>query len=432
MKIIKLMAENVKKLKAVSIDPKGNLIKITGKNEQGKSTVIDCIWWAIEGAKNIQKKPIRTGEDEAAIRLILGDDEPEMIVTRTFKGENTYLTVESPDGAVYRSPQAVLDKLIGSISVDPTEFLNEKPAKQKEVFLNLIGVDFTDLDNRRKMYYDERTQVNREVNTLKGKLDGLKKPDTTLPAEEISTANVLYEMRKAQEVKTANDNRRQELINLKNELTDNELKINDNQQEIDELEAKLKDLKDKKKKLVENNKNLVKCINEKQKEVDKLQDPNLDKFEEKLAEVEKVNEKIRETKKYYELKSELEEKQEISNQLTEKIKAVDEEKERILQEAEFPIEGLGFDEDGLTYKGLPFNQASQEEQLRVAMAIIMATNPDLRVIRTKNASLLDEDKLKVIEEMAKDKDFQVWAEIVDSSGKIGVFIEDGQVKAVND
>jgi hypothetical protein len=83
------------------------------------------------------------------------------------------------------------------------------------------------------------------------------------------------------------------------------------------------------------------------------------------------------------------------------------------------------------YQGIPFIQGSAAEQLRVSMAIAMASNPKLKVILIRDGSLLDADNLKVIEEMARDKDFQVWIEAVRENGEIGIFIEDGMVKSID-
>ncbi len=47
MKIVQLQAENVKRLKAVEISPEGHIVEITGRNGQGKSSVLDAIWWAL-------------------------------------------------------------------------------------------------------------------------------------------------------------------------------------------------------------------------------------------------------------------------------------------------------------------------------------------------------------------------------------------------
>ena len=95
-----------------------------------------------------------------------------------------------------------------------------------------------------------------------------------------------------------------------------------------------------------------------------------------------------------------------------------------------PISGLGFDDDGVTYQGVPLKQASAAEQLRVSVAMAMALNPKVRVIRITDGSLLDSDNLALIEQMAADQDFQVWIERVDETGTVGVVIEDGQVAGV--
>jgi predicted ABC-type transport system involved in lysophospholipase L1 biosynthesis ATPase subunit len=99
--------------------------------------------------------------------------------------------------------------------------------------------------------------------------------------------------------------------------------------------------------------------------------------------------------------------------------------------AKFPLEGLGFGNGAVVYKEIPLSQASSAEQLRVSMAMAMALNPKVRVIRITDGSLLDSSSMKVIDEMANAQDFQIWCEIVDESGKVGIVIEDGAVAAVN-
>jgi hypothetical protein len=94
------------------------------------------------------------------------------------------------------------------------------------------------------------------------------------------------------------------------------------------------------------------------------------------------------------------------------------------------VPGLGFDDDGVTYNGVPFSQCSSAEQLRVSLGVAMALNPRIRVLRITDGSLLDAENLAVIEEMADLQDFQVWIERVAEDGEVGVVIEDGAVKAV--
>lgn len=97
-----------------------------------------------------------------------------------------------------------------------------------------------------------------------------------------------------------------------------------------------------------------------------------------------------------------------------------------------PVPGLSLAEGRVLLNGVPFDQSSSAEQIRTSVAIAMAANPKLRIIRIKDGSLLDEDGLRLIAEQAKENDYQVWIERVDSSGKIGIVMEDGSVSCDND
>ena len=111
MKIINLQAENIKRLKAVEITPQGNAVVLGGENGAGKSSVLDSIMMALGGGRTICEQPIRDGETRASIRLDLG----KYVVERKFTKGKSYLTVTQADGAEIKSPQAMLDELIGSL-----------------------------------------------------------------------------------------------------------------------------------------------------------------------------------------------------------------------------------------------------------------------------------------------------------------------------
>src|SRR3990167_10791645 len=143
MKIIQLSAENVKKLKAVEITPEGNVVVIGGKNGQGKSSVLDSIEYVLAGKGSQCPRPVRDGEEKAVIVCTLDD----LVVTRVIKtdGSNS-LVVSSKDGAKYGSPQAMLDKLVGTLTFDPLAFSRMEPRKQLEVLKKLVGLDFSKED----------------------------------------------------------------------------------------------------------------------------------------------------------------------------------------------------------------------------------------------------------------------------------------------
>ena len=120
-----------------------------------------------------------------------------------------------------------------------------------------------------------------------------------------------------------------------------------------------------------------------------------------------------------------------ARELTEAIDARDKVKADAIAKAKMPVPGLGFGQGIVTFNGIPFDQASTAEQLRVSVAIAMAANPKLRVLRIKEGSMLDQDGLALIAEMAATHDYQVWLEVVSSSGKVGITIDDGSVVAID-
>lgn len=439
MKIVKLQAENIKKLKAVEITPDDNMVIISGKNENGKSSVLDSIVFALGGKDALKDtpRPIHDGEEKASVVLDLED----MIITRHWtSNEKSYLKVENKDGFAAKSPQKLLDNLVGRLSFDPLEFSNMDDKNRLKTFLELVELPFDpdSLEQEKKEIYDQRTLVNREIKNLEGQLSGLIPPSDRLPEKEVNSADILEEMRQAQELKEANNQKRLDLQNkglaykdlensmsrYKNAISDLEQKILEIQQQIESYNA-----------IVHGQEKQLKAIKADgealRKEVDKLVDPDMEIFKEKLAQVEITNQAIRNAQEYKKIQQAIKDAKTESAKLTDDINAIEKRKEDAIRTAKMPIDGLGFDESGVTYKGFPFKQCSAAERLKISLAMAMELNPELRVIRIMDGSLLDSDNLKLIGEMAKEKDYQIWMEVVDDTGKVGVYIEDGEVKKVN-
>ena len=103
----------------------------------------------------------------------------------------------------------------------------------------------------------------------------------------------------------------------------------------------------------------------------------------------------------------------------------------MIDAANFPVRGLGIEDGVVTYNNIPFEGCSSAEQLRVSIAIAMATNPTLKILRIKDGSLLDSEGMKIVQGMATKHGFQIWIECVDESGEIGIVLEDGAVVANN-
>lgn len=424
MKIIKLEAENVKRIKAVEIIPEGNTVIISGKNAQGKTSVLDAIEMAITGCdtkKNSQ--PIRNGQTKANVTLALDD----LVITRNWTGnDKSYLKVESKEGSKYSSPQKLLDELVGKLSFDPLAFVQMESKKQVETLLSIIDlkIDPKEIDIKKKVLFDDRTIVNREIKGLKAQLEAMPAVDTNAPDKELEVTDILENIQEANKVIAANNEKKSELtklhesyLALKKHKVEIEIKISELQQSLTETEADLE-------KTSEDGKRL-------KAEVETLVNPDTSIFTNQLNDLQEINKKVRLKQQYLSINESLLVKEQESEKLTRNIENLEQSKTEALANAKFPIKGLGFNDSGVIYNDVPFTQCSSAEQLKVSLAMAMAMNPKLRVIRISDGSLLDTDNMKIVEMMAAKFDFQIWIEKVDESGTMGVMIEDGEVKANN-
>ncbi|WP_435582881.1 AAA family ATPase [Amycolatopsis thermoflava] len=415
LRIIELQAENLKRIKAVDIRPEGDVVLITGRNGQGKTSVLDAIEFALAGtaAQKTTPRPIREGEDTARVVLDLGD----LIVKREWRGDRQALTVTAKDGARYPSPQRMLDDLIGRLSFDPLQFSNLPDREQREALLGLIKLPFdpAKLDADRKAVFDERTVVNRDAKRLAAQLDAMERPQPGLPAEpveaaEVSLSEALARLREAEQMHRdydraaeINDWAQREVERLRGELAAAEKYLAEHPAPDDDELPNLAVLR---------------------ADVEEIDARNR-AAREQAAE---TNRKIAAAAEYRRQEQILADTKDTADELTERLAAIDQRKADALAKAKMPIDGLGFDEHGVTYQGVPFSQCSAAERLRVSLAMAMALNPRLRVIRITDGSLLDSDNMRLIEEMAGQHGFQVWVERVDESGTVGVVIEDGEVR----
>lgn len=403
MKIIELQAENVKRLKAVEITPDGTLQVIGGRNAQGKSSVLDAIWLALGGGKASKGTPlpIRDGETKARVRLDLG----ELVITRTWTPGGTTLKVENAEGAAYKSPQGMLDALLSGLSFDPLAFTRLTAKEQKEALLALVDlgdVDLDALDQQIKATFENRTRIGRDVKAI-----GEVTVDETLPMVEESATAIIGQIRDAQDA-----HRRTEAARNYVEVTAQDIEILEEQ--LAETRRKLGEAEDE----------LLKAKKE-------LQDlppaPDVSALEAKLATVEETNAAIRANNIARETAKRKEELRAQYDAATAELQRLDGVKAAALADAKFPVDGLAFDDSGVTYRGVPLSQASSAEQIRVSVAMGMALNPKLRVLMIKDGSLLDAESMEALRQQVADGDYQLLIERVGNADEGAVIIEDGEV-----
>ena len=401
MKILTLKSENVKRLKVIEFSPEGNMVMIGGNNGAGKSSFLDSIWYGLGGKSAQCDKPIREGEDRAVITLDLG----ELIVKRTITEKGDKLVIEDKDGRNYKSPQSVLDKLYNRNTIDPLEFSRLKPKDQQHTLFDLVGLDFTKLDETRKEIYEKRTPINNQKKHLIRSLETHAfYPD--VPEEELVISDLIQ---KREILSEENECFRKKEKELEDVLVEIDIAKN----KIKELEQEIEGLLDRQSMLLSENQS--------------LQYRDLTEIDNQIRTAEETNKKIRGNQSRKRIQEDYDLRVEESSRLTKQLEEIDKEKEFLLANATFPINGLSFDENGVLYQGIPFQQCSSAEKLRVSVAMGLAMNPELKVLLIRDGSLLDDESLQIIHDMAEEYDAQVWIERVGHGEECQVIIEDGEI-----
>jgi len=405
--LVKLEVSNCKRISFAEVDLEGNLVKIGGMNEQGKSSLMDSIRYLYGGAKAMPPMPLRKGEDAGYIK---GVEDNGWVTIRKF-GKGTTLEVRNEKGVLQKKPQDICDAKCGAISFDPLEFARMPKPKQGETLRQLKGIDNSDLDEQKLELESERTLIGRQVKSLKGELEGVK-PSAIEATEEVSAAGLSAELERRVQVNMDNDFKRERLKEVATEYRGI-------QAEIDALTANLKHLEEEGQKL--------------KVEVPELKDEDAEEIREQLSKVDEVNAAVRENKRGAEIKSKLALQAEAYEAHSTELEDIKQQRRDRLSATPWPIEGLGMDEDGnVTYKDLPFDedQLSSKQIARVSAAIGFSLAPEpemLKVMLIRNGSLFDSESLAELAEEAKRIGWLILVEIV-TDKDADIIVEDGMVK----
>lgn len=411
--IIELRAENFKRLKAITIRPDGAVIEITGRNGQGKTSVLDAVAAALGGKDHVPAQPIRRGESAGMVAVNLG----ALKIERHFKlrddSETKYtdrLVVEFADGSRPRSPQAVLDELVGQLGFDPLEFTRRSPAEQFETLRQFVpGVDFDAIEAQNSKDYDERTAVGRRLKEEEAAANAIEVP-LGVPEKPIDVSALAAELEAANatnaDIARRQANREQAAVDIDRWNT-----------EAEQLRAKASAFE--------------KQAADKQAALDGAGElpakVNTAALTDALVKADTTNAKVRLLTEQAAHRGRAREFKAIQLTLTKAIDARKADMEAKIAAAKMPIKGLGFGDKAILLNGVPFEQASGAEQLQASTAIAMALNPNLRAILIRDGSLLDANSLKMMGEIAADNGFQIFLERVSDGERVGVVIEDGEV-----
>lgn len=421
--ITRLQADNFKRLSVIDIKPgtSAGIVPIRGRNAQGKSSTLDAIMAALGGKSVMPTKPVRIGAEDGAIQLTL-DDGTVILRRFTTDGGDT-LTVTNGQGFKATSPQQMLDKLYASVAFDPLAFTRLDSEKQFSVLRSLVQID-VDLDalaKADKADYDDRRDLNREIKTLEAQLPTLQ-PQGTVPDEPVDVGALQTKLEEAAahngNIERRKANREAFIVSMQR----NQGMLADFVQERDALNARIKEFEAS---ILEQEQQIAAAP--------PLPDPiDVSAVSEQLRAATTANEQHRKQMVYLAEKKTLEFKVEASAALTAKLEEREKERNEAIARAEMPVPGLAFGpENSVMFNGVPIEQASSAEQLRISTAIGIASSPQLRVMLVRDGSLLDDEGQQILADMAAANDFQLWVEAVATSGEVGIVLEDGAVKSID-
>lgn len=433
-RIVELHSENVKRLKAVTIKPTGNVVEISGENRNGKSSVLDSIWYALGGDKAVPENPIRKGQKKAQTTIKLDG----LVVRRTFHSQEdgsytTSVIVESEEGFRANKPQKTLDQLIGQLSFDPIEFVDMSEKEQFEILKRFVpDFDFDAEALTRKDLVSTRTDVNRSAKNLIVQANAIVVPDD-VPEAKIDIAGLL-EQRTELELENASIERtRWRLNNLVADANRQESRAEEYLEQAAETRRRMElQIADLEKKASEAHAE-AKEVRHRIEEIGELPErKSLDGLTEQINSATRLNDLVSKREQRDSLLADAKKLEEESDQLTQKIGESDDRKRKAIESSNIPVKGISFGENRILLNELPFEQASQAEQIEASMELAIAANPRLRVLLIRQGALLDKKAFAAVEKLAEKHDFQIWIEVVESGRQNAIIIEDGQVKGAAD
>lgn len=418
MNILHLEVSNLKRISAIEIDPTtGKPIILTGDNGAGKSSVIDSIILAL--ANTGLDDPIRHGRPSGSVKLTLGADKMEYTLERKVTKSGDKLTLTDANGLPVQKPQTFLNGLLGNYAFDPLEFTRLKAKDQVEALKVAAGLDFTDLDAKRKEHYDKRTAIGKEGKEVKALLDAVPVPGDDVGTEEVSGLVLMDELRDLEAKQRDLEKKGENASSADSKRRALALRVS-------ELEGMLGAAKLS---LEESEKESVTARQEyaEAKEVAPTDD-QLTTAREAIANVEATNRAIRSAAKFRELTAKRKALLADYASTERRIEEIDEKKTEAIKNAALPLDGLELTDDGVMVDGTFFSQLSTAEQIRISTLVAMSQNPKLKIVMIREGALLNTANTAMIASLAAERGYQVWIEkFQEQKGDVGIHIVDGAI-----
>ena len=403
VKINSLEIENVKRIKAVKIKPeKSGLTVIGGKNNQGKTSVLDSIAWALGGDNFKPSQAARQGSViPPRLHLVMSNG---LVVERN--GKNSDLKVIDPTGQ--KGGQQLLNEFVEQLALNLPKFMEASSKEKARVLLHIIGVEekLAHLELQEQELYNRRHAIG-QIADQKSKFAKEMPYFTDTPKELISVMELIQQQ---QEILARNGENQRKRENLKR------------------LEFQAENLKKQIEELTEKKAAVESDLETARKSAENLHDESTEELERNIRDIETINRKVRSNLDKEKAEEDAVNYQEQYKTLTAQLDKTRQEKTELLHNAGLPLPGLSVEDGELTYQGQKWDNMSGSDQLRVATAIVRRLNPQCGFVLLDKLEQMDLDTLNEFGEWLEQEGLQAIATRVSTGGECSIIIEDGYVK----
>ena len=405
--INRLEIENVKRIKAVKIEPSATGLTIVGgNNNQGKTSVLDAIAWALGGNKYKPSQAQREGSQvPPTLKIVMSNG---LIVER--KGKNASLKVIDPNGQ--KGGQQLLDSFVEELAINLPKFMESTPKEKADTLLQIIGVgnQLAELELKETELYNNRHAIG-VIADQKEKFAKEQEYYPDAPKELVSIAELIQQQQAILAKNGENARKRQIVDTIQMQYSNAEANVSRLQKE------------------------LTKAINERdkfkqdlaiaQKDAIELHDESTAEIEANIQQIDDINRKVRANLDKEKAEEDAKEIRQQYNALSVEIEDVRKQKRDLLTNADLPLEGLSVDDGELLYLGQRWDNMSGSQQLQVATAIVRKLKPECGFVLIDKLEQMDQVTLQEFGEWLKREGLQAIATRVSTGDECSIIIEDG-------
>ncbi|KRM07000.1 RecF RecN SMC N-terminal domain protein [Liquorilactobacillus ghanensis DSM 18630] len=410
VKINKLEIENVKRVKAVKLEPSQNGLTILGgANNQGKTSVLDAIAWALGGNKYKPSKAMREGSViPPKLHIVMNNG---LIVERT--GKNSSLKVIDPNGE--KGGQQLLNDFVEELALNLPKFMESTNKEKAKILLRIIGVGdkLYQLEQQEQEIYNQRRAIG-QIADQKGKYAKEQPYFPDAPKQLVDVSELIKQQQAILAKNGENARKRQQVKEIQGRFELENQQIKQLQEQLAQLQAK--------------HAKTEADLQIAQKDALSLHDESTAELEENLSQIDEINRKVRANLDKDKAEDDARQYANQYNKLTEQIEQVRKDKAALLDNAKLPLPGLSVEDGELTYHGQKWDNMSGSDQLKVSTAIVRQLKPDCGFVLLDKLEQMDLNTLNQFGDWLKEQDLQAIATRVSTGGECSIVIEDGYVK----